>query len=116
MTQTQMAAGAAVSIVLIAGVYYLFSTDPEPEQEQEPVASPDKKEEAFTPVVNVSKQLSQINEQGSFEDVSEPAIVQTTNEEADPITIEDQTQPYEESALVTEVLETHTSEVLEEIE
>ena len=31
MTQTQMAAGAAVSIVLIAGVYYLFSTDPEPE-------------------------------------------------------------------------------------
>ena len=55
MTQTQMAAGAAVSIVLIAGVYYLFSTDPEQEKEQEPVASPDKKEEAFTPVVNVSK-------------------------------------------------------------
>lgn len=57
-----------------------------------------------------------MNEQGSFEDVSEPSVVQTTNEEADPIAIEDQTQPYEESALVTEVLETHTSEVLEEVE
>ena len=47
-----MAAGAAVSIVLIAGVYYLFST--EAESEPEPVASP-KQEEPFTPVVNVSK-------------------------------------------------------------
>ena len=49
-----MAAGAAVSIVLIAGVYYLFSTEAEVESEPEPVASP-KKEEPFTPVVNVSK-------------------------------------------------------------
>ena len=75
-----MAAGAAVSIVLIAGVYYLFSTEAEKESEPEPVASP-KKEEPFTPVVNVSKKLSQIKEQGSlfeqgtFDDVSVPSVM-----------------------------------------
>ena len=40
MTQAQMAAGAAVSIVLIAGVYYLFTAEAETESEPEPVASP----------------------------------------------------------------------------
>ena len=58
MTQTHIAAGFAVSIVLIGGVYYLFTKEGEPEPE--PQASPRRTEEPFTPVVNVSKKVSKI--------------------------------------------------------
>ena len=78
MTPTHMAAGLAVSIVAIGGIYYLFTQDEEPKPKQSPL---EKSTDIKSPITQTEQSLT-----------AQATITKNDN----PILVQDQTKPNEE--------------------